>query len=71
MTVSYPLGQVADKGVGVGQPGRRADLLIGGVQLAVADVVGNGAGEQVGILQDDAQGPAQESFRISRTSMPS
>ena len=34
-------------------------LLIRGVQLAVADVVGDGAGEQMGVLQDDAQGPAQ------------
>ena len=54
-----PLGQVADEGVGIGQPGRRPDLLVRGVQLAVADVVGDGAGEQVGILQNNAQGPAQ------------
>ena len=54
-----PLGQVADKGVGVGQPGRGADLLIGGVQLPVADVVGHGSGEQVGILQNNAQRAAQ------------
>ena len=41
---------MADEAVGVGQPGGGADLLVGGVQLAVADVVGDGAGEQVGIL---------------------
>ena len=54
-----PLGQVADEGVGIGQPGRRPDLLIGGVQLPVADVVGHGSGEQVGILQNNAQRAAQ------------
>ena len=46
---------MADEGVGVGQLGGGPDLFIRGVQLAVADVVGNGAGEEVGILQDDAQ----------------
>lgn len=44
------VGQVADKGVRICQPRRRPDLLIGGVQLAVADVVGDGAGEEVGVL---------------------
>ena len=50
---------MADEGVGIGQPGRRPDLLIGGVQLPVADVVGHGSGEQVGILQNNAQRAAQ------------
>ena len=54
-----PLGQVLDKGVGVGQFGRGDHLFVGGIQLAVADVVGDGSGEQVGILQDDPQGAAQ------------
>src|SRR5699024_9126304 len=57
------LGQAADKAVGVGDPGRPDDLLVGGVQLAEADVVGNGAGEQVGVLQHDAQGLAQGVLR--------
>ena len=51
--------QVADEGIRVGQAGGGADFLIGGVQLAVADVIGNGAGEQMGVLEDDAQGPAE------------
>ena len=54
-----PLGQVADKAVGVGQLRCGADLLIRGVQLAVADVVGHGSGEQMGILQHNAQRTAQ------------
>ena len=53
------LGQAADEVVGVGQPGRGVDLLFGGVQLAVADVLHHRAGEQVGVLQNDAQRPAQ------------
>src|SRR5699024_651659 len=47
--------QAPDETVGVGDPGRADDLLPDGVQLAEADVVGNGAGEQVGVLQHDAQ----------------
>jgi len=50
---------VADEAVGVGQLRCGADLLIRGVQLAVADVVGHGAGEQMGILQHNAQRTAQ------------
>ena len=45
--------------MGVGQLGRSHHLLIGGVQLTEADVVRNGAGEQVGVLQHHRQRPAQ------------
>ena len=41
------------------------DLLPGGVQLAKADVVRDGAGEQVGVLQHNAKAAAQSSLRIS------
>ncbi len=49
------VGQTADKAVSVGQLGRGDALLIGGVQTAVADILHNSTGEQVGILQHDAQ----------------
>ena len=42
---------VGDEVVGVYQLGRRHDLLVGGVQAAVADVLLHRAGEQVGRLQ--------------------
>ena len=51
--------QAADKAVCVGQLGRRLTLLVGGLQVAVADVFQYRAGKQVGILEDDAQGAAQ------------
>ena len=51
--------QAADKAVCVGQLGRRLTLLVGGLQVAVADVFQHCAGKQVGILKDDAQGAAQ------------
>ena len=44
-----------DEAVGVGQLGGGHALFIGGGQAAVADVLHNGAGEQVGILQHDAK----------------
>ena len=53
------LRQVADKGIRVGQTGSGADLLIGGIQLSVPDVVRNGSGKQVGVLKDNAQAPPQ------------
>ena len=56
------LGQHSYKAVGVGQPGGGDALLIGGVQAAVADVLHDGAGEQVGVLQHDAQRAAQVCF---------
>ena len=50
---------MADEGVGIRQLRSGTDLLVRGVQLAVADVVGNGAGEEMGVLKHDAQGAAQ------------
>ena len=50
---------MADEAVGVGQTRRRADVLVGGVRTAIADIVCNGAGEQVGVLQHHAQRAAQ------------
>ena len=44
--------QVDDETVGVGQLSCCVDLLIGGVQLSVADIVHNRACEQVGVLQN-------------------
>ena len=61
----------SDKRVGVGQNRCLAYFLIGGVQFSKPDIVGNGTGEQMGILQDDAQGAAKRLFLISRTSIPS
>ena len=57
-----PLGQVADEAVGVGQLGCGHDLLVGGVGPPIADVLGDGAGKQVRVLQHHAQGPAQGVF---------
>ena len=51
--------ETADEAVGVGQFCRRLHLFIGGIQFAEADVIGDGAGEQIGLLQDNAEGPAQ------------
>ena len=48
------VGQAADEAVGVGGLCRGDALLVGGVQTAVADVVHDGAGEQVGVLKDGA-----------------
>ena len=53
------LGQTADELVGVGQLCCDLDLLVGRIQTAIADVLAHGAGEQVGVLQDDAQRAAQ------------
>src|SRR5699024_8832450 len=53
------VGQPADEVVRAGQPGRGDALLVVGVQVAVADVLHHGAGEQVGVLQHDAQRVAQ------------
>ena len=54
-----PVGQAADEGVGVGDLGGLDALLVGGVQPAVADVVHDGAGEEVGVLEHRAQGVAE------------
>ena len=53
------VGEHADEAVGVGQLGGGDAFVIRGVQLAIADVIHNSAGEEVHILQDDAQGLAQ------------
>ena len=41
--------------MGVDQPGGLLDLRVGRTEAAVADVLANGALEEVGRLQDDAQ----------------
>ena len=51
--------ETADKAVGVGQFGRLDAVLIGGVQFTVTDVVHDGAGEQMGILQYDTKRPPE------------
>ena len=56
------LGQALDEAVGVGQTGGGDALLIGGLQTAIADVLHDRAGEQVGILQHDAQRAAEVGF---------
>ena len=48
--------QHIDEAVGVRQLRRVVDFLVGGVQFAVADVLHDGACEQVGILKNDAEG---------------
>ena len=53
------LGQHADEAVRIDQTRGLDAFLIGGVQTAVTDVVHHGAGEQVHVLQHDAQRPAQ------------
>ena len=53
------LRQTGDKVVGVGKLRRLDALVVGGIQLAVADVVHHRAGEQVGLLQDHTQRTAQ------------
>ena len=50
---------MTDKPICIGQLGRPDALLIGGIQLAIADVLHDGAGEQVGLLEHDAQGVPQ------------
>ena len=53
------VGQMLDEGIGVCQLGGGHTLLIGCGQAAVADVVHNRTGKQVGILQHNAQRGAQ------------
>ena len=54
ISVWYCLRKPTDEVVGVGVAGRLDDLFIGGLQPAVADVLGNRAREQQGLLQDQA-----------------
>ena len=50
---------MADELIRTGQLGGGNDLFVRRVQPAVADVLHHGAGEQVGVLQNDAQAAAQ------------
>ncbi len=56
------LGQTGDEVVGIGQFCGTDAFLVGGIQLAVADVLHNGAGEQVGFLEHHTQRTAQVRF---------
>ena len=56
------LGQAADKGIGIGNFHRLLHLLHGGVQFTKANVIGNGAGKEVGVLKHHAQGSPQIVF---------
>ena len=51
--------QTADEAVRVGQPCGRNTLLVRGVQAAVADIVHDRSGEQVGVLKHHSQGTPQ------------
>ena len=54
MTGVVALRQALDEAVGMGSLGRGDDLLIGGVGLAVGDVLPHGARSQPGVLQHHA-----------------
>ena len=54
-----PVGQFHDELVRVHGLRRRLDFLVGGVELAVADVLAHVAGEDERVLQHDAHLPAQ------------
>ncbi len=41
--------------MGIGQFGRSLHLLVSGVQFAIADILPHCAGEQVGVLEHNAQ----------------
>ena len=56
---AVPLGQTPDEGIRIGDFGCPLDLLLGGVQLSETDIVGDGAGEKVRILEHDPQGAPQ------------
>ena len=53
------LGQARDEIVRVGQLRGADAVVVRGVELAVADVVHDRAGEEVDVLQDDAERVAQ------------
>ena len=63
--------QSADEVVRVSQLRRSHDFLVGRIQTTVADIIADGAGEQVGILQNDAERAAKISFLILLILMPS
>jgi hypothetical protein len=48
------VGQVADERLGLGDPEGRPQLVVGGVRLAEAEVAGDRAREQEGLLRDQA-----------------
>ena len=48
-----PVGQVADERLGLGDPERVPELLVGRVGLAEAEVAGDGPGEQERLLGDE------------------
>ena len=56
------VGQAADEVIRVRQLRGRLDFLIRCVKVAIANVITDGAGEQVGILQYDAERAAQIGF---------
>lgn len=53
------LGQRHNEVVGIGTLCRLDAFFIGGIQSAIANVLHNGAGEQMGILEDHHQAPPQ------------
>ena len=53
------VGESADEVVGTNQLSRLDTFLIGGIELAVTDIVEDGACEEVGLLEDDAHALAQ------------
>ena len=53
------IGQTADEVVRTGQLRRSNALLVTRIQVAVADIFHHRAGEEIGILQDDAQAVTQ------------
>ena len=53
------VGESADEVVGTDHLGCLDTFLIGGVELAVTDIVEDGACEEVGLLEDDAHALAQ------------
>ena len=53
------LGQAGDEIVGVGQLRRFHALLVGGAEVAIADIVHDRSCEQISILQDDPQRPPE------------
>lgn len=56
------LRKPSNKGICIGDAGRFFDFFVGCIQLAEADIVRNGAGKQVGILEDDPQGAPEGVF---------
>ena len=61
----------ADELGGLRDVGRVPHLVVGSVLFAVADVVGDRAGEQHGLLRDEADLARSSACGISRTSTPS